>query len=146
MRVRKCISQTNSRCSAPFWAVWYHTLWVFHSSILFYLQPCLQIQVWRGQAVSFPSWERYGWGQMCWALCGSCRSNLVCTHRVTLLYVLCGLCIAASSGRTVRVCAVSGSFSDIEMIFIIFNSKFMAGPEKRKWKGSNISAAAKRLP
>lgn len=153
MRVRKCISQAEW---GSLWLQGAHhlyelfgvmRLWMLNSSILFYIQQCLQIQAWRGQAVSSPAWEHYGWGQKCWDLCGSCRFNLVCTHWLTLCCMCgeCGLCTAACSGRTVHVCAVFGSFSHAEIIFTIISSMFTAGPEKRKWKRSDISAAAKIL-
>lgn len=80
-------------------SVWYRTLWMFNSSILFYIHRCLQTQARGGQSESLPSWEHCGCEMMCWTLCGNCRSNLGCTHWVPSCsrWCGCGLCIAACS-------------------------------------------------
>lgn len=150
MRARKCILHwaritLTSRCSAPFWAVWYHTLWIFNSPILLYI---LQVQAWRGQVVSFPPWEHYGWGQTCRVLGGSCRSirSGVYPLSESVLGVLWVWVLRCNVFRENGACMCNvWLFQWLWNDFYYIKFKFTAGPEKRKRKRSDLSAAAKIL-
>ena len=81
-------------------------------------------------------------------LCESHRTNLGCTYWMKAQYVLWVWALHCSIFWQNCVCMHSiCNFGSFEIIFIIFNSKFTAKPEKkRNWKWFCVNAAVKVLP
>lgn len=121
---------------------------VYECFNIFYIQQCLQVQIWKGQAQNLPSWEPCGWGQACWAFCVRAAELTwaVSTEWRHCMCCECGLCIAISSGKTVCVCTVFVISAVLKWSLLYSIPSLQLSLKKRKWKWSCVSAAAKVLP